>query len=91
MCVDLGITEDEDIYIQDVGELRCCCPLPPNWEEVPAGAAGAKKWRQGLEFNVFRDGGDGAVHCFPLQPALFGMHAGLVSLLCCCISTSLDL
>ncbi len=45
MCADLGIVEDEDIYIQEVGELRCCCPLPPSWEAMPVAADGKKKWR----------------------------------------------
>ena len=45
MCKFYGIGENEDIYIQEVAELRIACPLMPGWEVYQEPRSGDERWR----------------------------------------------
>ena len=42
-----GIHEDEDVHIQEVGQLAAVAPLPAGWAQLVEGGTGIVKYRCG--------------------------------------------
>lgn len=49
MLAYFGISEEEDIYVQEVAELALAAPTPTGWEEVEDPNTGNVKYRCGYK------------------------------------------